>query len=496
MASQYVTIVTRIKARPGLEARVRRELRSLLATPRGQKGGPVKELHASRDDPSEFLLVERWPRGDDLDARLAAPRPKALRAWPEGLLAREPEASLWDCLGSSARARDSRAAAASSRRAARRPDTPEAACGRKLFEPARLAGLELPNRLVRSATWEGLADEHGHVTPALIDFYENLALGGAGLIITGHAHVSPEGQASLGQMSIHDDLALPGLKRLTQAVHAAGGRIALQLAHAGCEAARDITGLEARGPSSLSYPGEPNSSCREMSASEIREMALAFAKGAVRARQAGFDAVQVHAAHGYLLSQFLSPYFNKRVDEYGGSLENRARFLLDVCQLVRDALGDAFPLLVKLNAEDFLEPGLSVDDMIEVSRKLEGLGVAAVELSGGTGRSGKMSPLRKGRIEDPERQAYYARQAARFKAEVGLPLILVGGHRNPRQCERLLADGLADFISMSRPLIREPDLPRRWRLGDEAEAACVSCNRCIAAAIDGKGLRCMALERD
>ncbi len=492
MASQPITIITRIKARQGLETRVRRVLRSLMDAAHGEKGGPACELHVSRDDPSEFLLFERWPRGEGLDVRLARPYPTALRVWPEGLLAREPETSLWESLGSPARS--PQPAKASSRRAARRPDTPQSACG-KLFEPARLAGLGLANRLVRSATWEGLADEHGHVTPALIELYENLALGGVGLIITGHAHVSPEGQASRGQMSIHDDLARPGLKQLAQAVHAVGGRIALQLAHAGCAAARDITGQEPRGPSSLVLPGEPGPSCREMSASEIRDTALDFAKGAVRAKQAGFDAVQIHAAHGYLLSQFLSPYFNKRADEYGGSLENRARFLLDVCQLVRDALGDGFPLLVKLNAEDFLEPGLSVNEMIEVSRRLKDLGVAAVELSGGTGRSGKLSPLRKGRIEEPGRQAYYARQAARFKAEVGLPLILVGGHRNPRQCERLLAGGVADFISMSRPLIREPHLPKRWRLGDETEAACVSCNRCIVAARDGKGLRCVALER-
>lgn len=359
-----------------------------------------------------------------------------------------------------------------------------------LFETTTINGMTLKNRFVRSATWEGMAGKDGACTPALIDMMVQLVNGGVGLIISGHTYVSPEGQASPGQIGIYTDELLPGLIQMVGAVHEADGKIILQLAHAGCRAPKKFAGAAALGPSA---PGSQQTShCREMTGEDIRFIIEAFGQGAVRAREAGFDGVQIHAAHGYLLSQFLSPFYNKRKDEYGGTIKNRARLLLEILGSIRSKTGDDFPVLVKMNSEDFLEGGLTRAEMVQAAEMLEKAGIDAVELSGGTGDSGELVPVRKGKIESEAQEVYYRAAAREYKERINVPLLLVGGIRSYPVAGQLVSGNLADYISLCRPFIREPQLVNRWRSGDTAKAACISCNLCFRPAFTGKGIYCLA----
>ena len=358
----------------------------------------------------------------------------------------------------------------------------------KLFERTSINGMELRNRFVRSATWAGLASEKGEVTPKLRDLLGALSKGLVGLIISGHAYVAPEGQAGPWQLGAYSKDLLPGLKEMVQAIKEHGGRVALQMAHAGLMAPTKLTGLPPMGPSNAGGPlGDKG---KDMTVEEIKRTVGAFAAAAALAREAGFDAVQIHAAHGYLLSQSLSPAFNKRTDEYGGSAKNRSRFLLEVLHEVRKAVGADFPVLVKMNCEDFLEGGLTGEDSIEVGMLLENAGIDAIELSGGTPLSGRESPSRT-KITTEDREAYFKEAAGAFKDHVGVPLILVGGIRSFETAERLIDKGYADYISMSRPFIREPGLIARWESGDRRRAACLSDNQCFGPAFEGEGICCV-----
>ncbi len=361
----------------------------------------------------------------------------------------------------------------------------------RLFESTSIKEMVLANRFVRSATWEGLAGNDGSVTPRLVDVQTQLARGGVGLIISGHAYVSRDGQAGRWQLGAYSDGLIPGLTAMADAVHAVGGKIALQISHAGSGAASRVSGLEPIGPSVLETASGPVG--REMTIEDIEEIAEAFARAAARARSAGFDAVQIHAAHGYLLNQYLSPYFNNRKDDYGGSIENRARLLVEVFKGIRKAVGPEFPVLTKLNSEDFLPTGLAVEDMIRVGAMLEEAGIDAIEMSGGTFLSGENSPSRRGK-QDPE--AYYEAAARKFKSEVSVPLMLVGGIRTIETAERLVASEAADYISLCRPLIREPALVNRWKSGDRRAALCISDSGCFKPGFQGKGVQCVVAERE
>lgn len=357
----------------------------------------------------------------------------------------------------------------------------------KLFEPTEIQDLHVPNRFIRSATWEGLAGKDGACTLELVNLMLELARGGLGLIITGHTYVSAIGQASPRQLGLHNDGLIGGLREMTHTVHREGGRIMMQLAHAGLMADPKLTGTSPIGPSKaedqLESPG------KEMTAEEIKATVEAFGQAARRAKEAGFDGVQIHAAHGYLLSQFLSPAYNKRSDEYGGSLENRARVLLAVLGCVRRSVGRYYPVLVKINSEDFLEEGLSLPDFIKVGALLDRGGIDAIEVSGGTSFSGRFIPFRKG-ITFEREHAYFRKAARALKTKINAPVILVGGIRSYLMAERLVVEGVADYISLCRPLIREPRLVERWRSGDLRKAACISCNGCLGAAGSEKGLYC------
>jgi 2,4-dienoyl-CoA reductase-like NADH-dependent reductase (Old Yellow Enzyme family) len=235
--------------------------------------------------------------------------------------------------------------------------------------------------------------------------------------------------------------------------------------------------------------------CRMLAKEDIAGAVSAFARAAGLAKQAGFDAVQIHAAHGFLLSQFLSSAFNKRTDEYGGDLTNRARLLLEVVRSVRETVGPAYPVLIKINSEDFLAGGMSSAEAVEVSWLLEKASIDAIEFSGGTVDSPeKFLPVRPG-LKTPEEEVYYRKAARLYKRKVTIPLMLVGGIRSYEVAEELVRGGTADYISLSRPLICEPGLVKRWREGDRRKSECVSDNACFGPALDGTGLYCVTMAK-
>jgi 2,4-dienoyl-CoA reductase-like NADH-dependent reductase (Old Yellow Enzyme family) len=361
-----------------------------------------------------------------------------------------------------------------------------------LFEKSRINGMELNNRFVRSATWEGMAGEDGACTPRVTKVMTELAEREVGLIISSHAYVLRDGQAGPLQLGIYKDDLIDDYRKMTRAVHAFDAKVVLQIAHAGAFASgKLIKELPLAFSSVENFTRSPRRILKE---EEMGGLVEAFAQGARRAKEAGFDGVQIHAAHGYLLSQSLSPALNRRNDQYGGPLENRARLLMEVLEAVRGVVGGDFPLLVKLNSEDFLEGGLTLDESVRVGEMLEKGGIDAIELSGGTFFSGKLNPSRMG-IATEEKEAYFRKAAKAYKQKVQVPLILVGGNRSFRVAEKLVQEGYAEYISMSRPFIREPGLIKRWASGDLRKARCLSDNLCFEPGMKGKGIYCVVEKR-
>lgn len=356
----------------------------------------------------------------------------------------------------------------------------------KLFQATTINGMKLANRFMRSATWEGMAAEDGSCTPALKELYVQLAKGGVGLIITSHTYVLRDGMGSPRQLGLSEDRFIPGLREMTDAVHRHSGRIAVELSHAGILSNPKVTGLT---PVVLSkVDGYVGSAGQVMTAEDIQAMIGAFGQAARRAKEAGFDAIQIHGAHGFLVNQFLSPAFNRRTDAYGGSVANRTRAVLAILADMRRHVGRDYPILIKMNSEDFIEGGLTVDDSLQAALMLEAAGIDAVELSGGTVVTG--DHCRK-EIDSEEKEAYWRKAAKVFKARLKVPLILVGGIRSCRLAEKLYDQGYADYFSMSRPLIREPGLVARWASGDMRKATCLSDNLCRGPLLEGKGVYCV-----
>jgi 2,4-dienoyl-CoA reductase-like NADH-dependent reductase (Old Yellow Enzyme family) len=352
-----------------------------------------------------------------------------------------------------------------------------------LFREARLGSLALPNRFVRSATHDFLAEDDGRATARQVGLYRELARGEVGLIITGHAFVNPAGRASPRQLGAHEDRMVEGLGSLAGAVHEFPSRIFLQIAHAGRQTKERICGCVPVAPSAVFDPATKVMP-RDLSPEEIRALIEDFVAAARRAGEAGFDGVQLHAAHGYLLSSFLSPHTNRRQDEWGGSLEKRARVLIKIIRKVRGEFGRAFPLIVKLNSSDFLEGGLTVADAVQIAPMLEAAGLDGIEVSGGTAEAGRGSMWEGLRAEEDE--GYFVPAASEIKAAVRIPVFGLGGWRTLRAMEQAVREGRADFISLSRPLVRDPHLIRKFRIGEVGRSDCISCNKCL----NPRGLRC------
>jgi len=357
-----------------------------------------------------------------------------------------------------------------------------------LFEAGNIAGLELKNRLVRSATAERMCDEDGRPEQAMLDLYADLARGGVGLIITGHAFVHRSGKAHSTMTGVHRDNLVPSLQALSQVVHQEGSKVVMQINHAGRQTSEATIGQTPVAPSPASRV-KGGSRPHELTEAEIQELVAAFGRAAGRAKEAGFDGVQLHGAHGYLINQFCSPAANWRRDRWGGSIARRLRFIEEVATAARDEVGDDYPLLIKLGIQDSARDGLTLDDGVEIVRHLADWGLDAVEISGGIG----IGNVRKD-ILRPEDEAYFLPQARRAREATDLPIILVGGMRSLAVMEGILEEGAADFISVCRPLIREPDLPNQWREGRTESAACISCNSCWPGPGE-YGIACRAPDR-
>jgi 2,4-dienoyl-CoA reductase-like NADH-dependent reductase (Old Yellow Enzyme family) len=363
----------------------------------------------------------------------------------------------------------------------------------ELFDKIEINGMVLRNRSVRSATWTGTAAKNGRCTTKLIKLMGRLARGQVGLIITGFSYVMPNGKALPRQLGIHDDAMIPDLSRLTERVHAANGKIAMQIVHAGVQTViTERRDTPVWGPSAVHdklFGWTP----KAMTQREIKETVRAFARAAGRVKRAGFDAVELHGAHGYLISQFLSPFRNKRTDRYGGPIENRARFLFETYRAVRKRVGRNFPVLIKLNTKDFVRGGFHETDALFVAKRLDEMGIDAIEMSGGIPAAGDLGPARE-KIRKTSDEAYFLPLAKKIRRQVSVPVILVGGVRSLKAVNRILNTGAADLVSMARPLIREPGLVGRWKAGNHKKAKCVSCNQCFGAAMSPEGIYCV-LER-
>jgi len=358
-----------------------------------------------------------------------------------------------------------------------------------IFHPWRLRSLEIPNRLVRSATEEGLSTRDGAPTQRLVDLTADLARGGVGLIVAGSAFISREGRGATNVTGIDTDVSIEPLSRMCDAVHAAGGLLAVQLLHSG-STLRPVMVVEKEGPYGPSAEAvDPvcGAPVRALSKGQIADVVDDYARAAARAREAGFDAVQIHAAHGYLIDHFLNPARNRREDAYGGSLQRRARFLYEVYEAVRAALGPGFPVFIKMSAHDGYAGGTQPREAALVAAELDRLGMDAIEVSAGTPEGARRNgwdhimpaPIAEGRFFD---------YALTIKDKVRCPVISVEGWRDPLRIAQALRR--IDAVSMCRPFIREPHLAARWRDGDLTPAKCISCNRCLDLVID-RGLGCI-----
>jgi len=375
-----------------------------------------------------------------------------------------------------------------------------------VFAPARLGPAELRNRVIKAATFEGRTPR-GLVTDELIDYHLRPARGGVGMTTVAYCAVSPEGRTDRHQIWMRPE-AVSGLRRLTDAVHAEGAAVSAQIGHAGPVANAVSNGLPALGPGRRPSPLGMRM-IRAASLADLRRITEAHGAAARTAREAGFDAVEIHLGHNYLVSSFLSPRLNKRTDGFGGSLANRARLARDVARTVRDAVGGQLAIIAKLNMDDGVPGGFWLDESVQVARWLEADGsVDAIELTAGSSLLNPMylftgdAPVREfaefpqptrlavrlagGRFLRgyPYQEAYLLDRARQFRAALELPLILLGGITRKETMDLAMAEGFA-FVALARALLREPDLIQRIQSDPQARSLCVHCNKCMPTIYSG-----------
>ncbi len=309
-----------------------------------------------------------------------------------------------------------------------------------LLEPLEIRGLKLRNRIVMPPMHTGFATVQGAVTDRLIRHYVQRSKA-LGLLIIEHSYVSLDGKLSERQLGIYDDDLVMGLEKLSGSIHRIETPVVIQINHAGRTASQEITGTKPIAPS-------PNEKARQLRIEEIEELTEVFAQAAERAMRAGFDGVEVHGAHGFLLSQFFSPLTNRRRDKYGGSLENRARFQLDVVKMVREKIGGRL-LLYRLGADDLDPKGVRIEDSKKFAVKLEEAGVDIIDVSGG------LCGSRPEQLQNT--QGYFIPQAQQIKKVVDIPVIGVGGITQPEYADRLIQEEKVDLIAVGREFLRNPD---------------------------------------
>ena len=338
-----------------------------------------------------------------------------------------------------------------------------------IFESHNLGGIQLENRLVRSATFESGGAENGVITPLLKKVYEDLAKGQVGLIITGMMGVGPNACAGPAMVKVYDESFVLRFSEIARSVHQFGGKIVVQLSHCGAKATVIDWGEQAFCPSEYKQ-------AKAISTDEIAMLVKSFGQAAAKCKAAGADGVQIHGAHGYLLNQFLSPFFNQRTDEYGGDVQGRSKFLFEVYEEIRSAVGADYPVLLKINYSDLVENGFTGEECAWVCQELERRGLNAVEVSSGLGVSRDSGPVPSG----PQvTEGFFAAGGLDIAEKLSIPVFNVGGYRAFETIEAKLNEGRLAAISLCRPFIREPDLAARWRAGDRKNAACISCNKCF-----------------
>jgi 2,4-dienoyl-CoA reductase-like NADH-dependent reductase (Old Yellow Enzyme family) len=355
----------------------------------------------------------------------------------------------------------------------------------KLLKPYKIKNLSLRNRIMRSATWDGTADEKGGATDHSLALYRELASGGIGLIVTGYAFVShPLGQANPGQYGIYNDAHIAGWKKIVKVVHKQGdSKIAMQIVHAGINSGYLAQkGREMLAVSKIERVQYPH---RAMTEDEILGIIDDFTEAAVRVKEAGFDAVQLHGAHGYLISQFASPLYNRRTDRWGGTPANRRRFVLEVINKIRKAVGNDFPILIKFGVQDDRESGMPLEEGVETCRQMVEAGIDSIEISGGVGNASLS--IKENEID----KTPFRERAAGVKKAVNVPVAVVHGIRSLAVAEDIIESSDADMVSMCRPFIREPHLVLRWDRGDTKQAACISCAKCMRLVGRGRPLECI-----
>jgi len=358
-----------------------------------------------------------------------------------------------------------------------------------LFSSHKIGPVEIPNRFVRSATHDFMANDDGSITGRQIILFESLAQGEIGLIITGHASVSPHGKASPFQTGIYDDSLITGLKRITEAVHRYPSRIFLQIAHAGRQTKPRLCQCTPLSPSPV-YEPTFKIMPKEMTSEEIHQVIEDFIEASRRAKQAEFDGIQLHVAHGYLLSSFISTYTNKRKDTWGGSLQNRVRIVVEILRGIKNAGGKEYPVIVKLNSTDLLPSGLELKESIQIAKILDKEGIDGIEVSGGMAEAGKASVWKGIRSEDEE--GYFVPNASKIKPAVSVPVFGLGGIRSFAVMEKFIEEGKVDFISMSRPFIRDPSLVKKFHQKEVKKSECISCNKCFNL----RGIKCAELKSE
>lgn len=350
----------------------------------------------------------------------------------------------------------------------------------QLIETTKIRNIKLNNRIIRSALWMNMADKDGHITPQLYKVYEELSKGGVGMIITGYSMVDPNDRPNPGMMGIYNDSFIEEHKKLVNMVHSNDTPISIQLAYGGSQTNHpDFQTATLFAPSAIKNRAT-GITPKEMTKNDIQHLVKMFTNAAVRAQKAGYDAVELHGAHGYLLSQFLTPYCNRREDEYGGSIENRTRIFVDVIKSIREAVGDDFTIMVKMNHDDYMDEGegLTIAEAVEVGKILEKAGADFLEISGANETSGKgISPART-KINKPELQSYFLEPSQQIANAVSIPVILMGGNRNYARLQEILDETNIKYFSMARPLLSEPDLVNKWKKNPEYKPLCVSCNGC------------------
>jgi len=357
----------------------------------------------------------------------------------------------------------------------------------KLYDSGTISTLLLENRLVRSATAERMADNEGRPRSQLYKLYAELSQGGVGLIITGHMYVHPGGKAHPEMTGIYKDNLIPDLAELAETIHENGGKAVVQVNHGGRQCSQEAVS-EPISPSAV-HEHQPKDTylAREMTNEEIEMLIHAYAQAAWRAKAAGFDGVQIHSAHGYLINQFNSPFTNRRTDQWGGSLENRTRFLREVCQAIRVQVGDEHPMMIKFGMMDGVEGGLALEEGLQIISMMEDMGLDAIEISGGIGGA-NVNSVKKG-INRTEKEGYFRDWVRQSRKVTDLPIMAVGGYRSRQVMDDVLAEGIADYISLCRPLINDPALPNKFRDGLLEKSGCISSNNCWAEN-PGEGIAC------